>query len=70
MIRPFESKDLEGILDIWLEANLQAHDVIASNYWLRKFKFSADVLPQTELSVCEDGTTSIASFIGLDGQYI
>ena len=33
MIRGFESRDQERVLDIWLTANLQAHSFIPAHYW-------------------------------------
>ncbi|MBA4502691.1 N-acetyltransferase [Marinobacterium marinum] len=33
MIRPCKDSDIESILDIWLQASIQAHDFIAPTFW-------------------------------------
>ena len=32
MIRKFETKDTEQVMQIWLTANLDAHDFVAKEY--------------------------------------
>ncbi len=33
MIRTFEQRDMEAVLDIWLRATLKAHDFIEASFW-------------------------------------
>jgi len=33
MIRKLESRDIERVLEIWLEASVKAHDFIDKSYW-------------------------------------
>lgn len=67
-VRPFRGGDLETVLEIWLSANLQAHDFISEEYWWGSLAAVRQMLPAAEVYVCEqDG---IAGFIGLQEDYI
>ena len=33
MIREFKIKDLERVMEIWLESNIDAHSFIDKKYW-------------------------------------
>ena len=33
MVRKFEEKDLETVMELWLAGNLQAHSFIPEQYW-------------------------------------
>lgn len=57
------------VADIWLDANLKAHDFISAQYWENNFELLKEMLPQAEVYVYEkDGR--IQGFIGLTGEYI
>ena len=61
--------EIEAIIKIWLDGNMQAHPFIQPDYWLKHIGYMRQVLPQSEVYVCEvEG--EIAGFIGLDGDYI
>ena len=61
--------EIEAIIKIWLDGNMQAHPFIQPDYWLNHIGYMRQVLPQSEVYVCEvEG--EIAGFIGLDGDYI
>jgi len=33
MIRKFEPRDMDRLLDIWLSASIKAHDFIDASFW-------------------------------------
>ena len=66
MIRKFENLDLDAVMQIWLQANLDAHAFIPASFWEAHFEMVRDLLPQTEIYVHEsEGTQQIDGFIGL-----
>ncbi len=69
MIRTYREKDLEMIMDIWLQANLEAHDFIPSAYWKNNFASVKELIPQAQVFVFEE-KTEILGFIGLTDDYI
>ncbi|WP_195984219.1 GNAT family N-acetyltransferase [Clostridium sp. D33t1_170424_F3] len=69
MIRAFQKRDLEPVMEIWLSANLQAHPFVPRSYWESHFAEVKTMLPQAELYVAEEDGV-VRGFIGLDGGYI
>lgn len=69
MIRDFILKDIDCIMDLWLETNKQAHDFIESSYWDDNFIPVKEMLPQSTIYVYECNN-QIQGFIGLMGDYI
>lgn len=53
MIRKFEEKDLNDILEIWLNTNILAHNFIDKSYWENNLKLVKTMLPQAEVYVYE-----------------
>ena len=39
MIRKFETRDTEQVMQIWLAANLDAHDFVPKEYWINQYPF-------------------------------
>lgn len=71
MIRKFESRDLDAVMQIWLHSNLDAHAFIAASFWAEHFEMVRDLLPQAELYVHEnEATRQIDGFIGLTENHI
>ncbi|HJD46568.1 MAG TPA: GNAT family N-acetyltransferase [Candidatus Mediterraneibacter norfolkensis] len=82
MIRGLQYEDLDRVAEIWLSANLQAHDFIPAGYWKENFPAVKEMLPQAEVYVYEAGSeeeafddlfpgrNEILGFIGLNGEYI
>ena len=71
MIRKFETRDLDTVMQIWLHGNLNAHAFIAASFWTEHFELVRDLLPQAELYVLEiDDTRQIDGFIGLTENHI
>ena len=69
MIRLFEFRDLDEIMEIWLEGNLQAHAFIGEEYWKQNYESVKTVLPNAEIYVYEE-EGGIRGFIGMDADYI
>ena len=69
MIRKFRQTDIDGIMDIWLNANLAAHSFIPAEYWKGNFKSVKEALSQAEIYVYEYDT-EIQGFIGLNDEYV
>ena len=71
MIRKFETQDLGAVMQIWLQANLDAHAFIPADFWTDHFEMVRDILPQAELYVHEnEATRQIDGFIGLSESHI
>ena len=71
MIRKFEARDLDTVMQIWLHGNLDAHAFIAASFWTEHFEMVRDLLPQAELYVHEnENTGQIDGFIGLTENHI
>ena len=51
MIRKLRRGDLDRTAEIWLAANLQAHDFIAPEYWKDNQEPVKKLLPQAEEAV-------------------
>lgn len=69
MIRIFEFRDLDKIMEIWLEGNLSAHPFIKEEYWKQNYESVKSILPNAEVYVYED-RNEILGFIGIDADYI
>lgn len=69
MIRLFEFRDLDKIMEIWLEGNLQVHGFIDGEYWRKNLESVRSVLPNAEVYVYEEAG-EIHGFIGMDADYI
>ena len=71
MIRKFENRDLDAVMQIWLHGNLDAHPFIPVSFWTDHFEMVRDMLPQAERYVHEnDDTRQIDGFIGLTENHI
>ena len=71
MIRKFENRDLDAVMQIWLEGNLDAHTFVPASFWTDHFEMVRDMLPQAELYVYEnENTQKIDGFIGLTENHI
>ena len=69
MIRLFEFRDLDRIMEIWLEGNLKAHPFIKEEYWRQNFETVRSVLPNAEVYVFEEDG-EVQGFIGMDAEHI
>lgn len=69
MIRLFEFRDLDRIMEIWLEGNLTAHPFIKEEYWKQNYEAVRSMLPNAEVYVFEEDG-EVQGFIGMDAEYI
>lgn len=69
MIRIFEFRDLDKIMEIWLDGNISAHPFIDESHWRQNFDTVKSVLPNAEVYVYEEDG-EILGFIGMDAEYI
>lgn len=69
MIRKFEKKDTERIMEIWLEANLEAHDFVPSDYWLSQYQSVQKQLLSADIYVYEQDN-EIQGFVGMVDDYL
>lgn len=69
MIRDFHPDDLNAVMELWLSANLQAHDFIAPAYWKENFDMVKGMLPQAEILVWEQNGC-LLGFLGMTDDYI
>ena len=68
-IRVMQKKDIDTIMDIWLQENISAHNFIDEKYWkTNKDKIQNQIL-KSKIFVYED-ENEIKGFIGLSGNYI
>ncbi|KER03472.1 N-acetyltransferase [Photorhabdus temperata] len=55
MIRPFNTQDMDTILDIWLSASLIAHNFIDADFWKSKTDDMRNIyIPSSETYVFEE----------------
>lgn len=69
MIRRFEIKDIDKLMEIWLITNIKAHDFIDENYWKNNFNMVKEMFPQAEIYLYGEGE-EILGFAGLMENYI
>lgn len=69
MIRRLQNADVDRVMDLWLDANLKAHDFVPAAYWRGNFEPVKEMLPQAEVYVYENAG-EIQGFVGLNGEYI
>lgn len=69
MIRELKSNDISRVAEIWLQANLSAHDFISPDYWKDNRQAVSAALQEAEVYVYE-AAGKIQGFVGLNGDYI
>ena len=65
VIRALREEDLPAVLEIWISANLQAHDFIPEKYW----RENLPMVRQAQVLVCE-AEGKIVGFSGIDNGHI
>ncbi|MPW36645.1 N-acetyltransferase [Vibrio sp. B1Z05] len=54
MIREYQAKDIEVVLDIWLKASIQAHDFVVAEFWQSQVSNMRDIyIPASKTYVFE-----------------
>lgn len=69
MIRKIETEDTERVMQIWLEANMETHDFVPSDYWLAQYPSVQEQILQADIYVYEQGK-EIQGFVGMMGDYL
>ncbi len=69
MIRKFEDKDIDDIMQIWKSANIKAHNFISNEYWENNYEYVKDILPNAEIYVFIV-KEEIVGFVGVNNNYI
>ncbi|MDB8789117.1 N-acetyltransferase [Romboutsia sp. 1001216sp1] len=65
MIRMLENKDIDRIMEIWLESTIKAHDFIEKKYWEDNYNtVKHDYIPVSDVFVYED-EENIKGFIAI-----
>ncbi len=69
MIRKFEEKDTERVMQIWLEVNIETHNFVLSDYWLSQYQSVQEQLLQADIYVYEQDK-KIQGFVGMMDDYL
>ena len=69
VVRSMTGNDIDQIMQIWLTANIQAHDFISETYWKGQFENVKNGILLSEVYVCEKADR-IAGFAGFCENYI
>ncbi|MGI6029142.1 MAG: GNAT family N-acetyltransferase [Candidatus Heteroscillospira sp.] len=69
MIRKFKPRDLDRVMQLWLEGNLDAHDFVPGDYWTSNAAAVSELLLQAELYVFEL-CGEIQGFAGMQDDYL
>lgn len=69
-VRAFRLKDLDSVMELWLNANRQAHPFISPAHWEQNLDLVRSLIPQAEVYV--SGVPGVTDgFIGItEGNYI
>ena len=63
MIREFETKDLDEVMEIWLISNLQTHDFVPKSYWRKNYTEVSRIMQLATVFVWEEDG-HVQGFIG------
>lgn len=69
MIRDMKSEEIKEVSQIWLSANLEAHDFIPASYWKGNLDFVREELSLAKVRVYEE-EGKILGFLGRNGEEI
>lgn len=69
MIRKFETRDLDEVMDVWLHANIESHSFIEAEHWKKNYDIVRKLIPEAEVFVAEENE-ELQGFIGLTDTYI
>ena len=68
-IKALEGKQLDRIMELWLETNIHAHHFIDHNYWKTNYELVKEMMPQATIYAYQEENT-IQAFVGLVEDYI
>ena len=69
MIRKFEKKDINAVMEIWKNENIRTHNFIAKEYWKDNYEYVKDILPKADIYVYILDE-KIVGFVGVNNNYI
>lgn len=69
MLRPFKTKDIDQVMEIWLSANIDAHSFISSDYWKCQYNSVKEQILQANIYVYEQDK-KIVGFAGMVDNYL
>ena len=69
MIRKFEKKDINAVMEIWKKENIRVHNFIAKDYWKDNYEYVKDILPKADIYVYILDE-KIVGFVGVNNNYI
>lgn len=69
MIRKLADKDINEVMNIWLDTNILTHEFIKEDYWRENFEYVENELIKSEVYVYEKNS-EIYGFIGIVNGYI
>lgn len=69
MIRKFESKDINKVMQIWKKENIRTHKFIPEEFWEKNYSHVKEAISNAEIYVYECGD-NIVGFIGINDKYI
>lgn len=69
MIRKFEKRDINDVMQIWKNENIKTHKFIQKEYWENNYSYVKEILPNAEIYVYVI-KEKIVGFIGLNQNYI
>lgn len=69
MIRKFEKKDINAVMEIWKNENIRTHNFIAKEYWQDNYEYVKDILPKADIYVYILDE-EIVGFVGVNKNYI
>ena len=66
MIRKYQERDIETVLDIWLRASIKAHDFVDADFWVSQVDNMRNIyIPASETFVYERAS-KVVGFYALD----
>lgn len=69
MIRKFEEKDINDVMQIWKKENIRTHKFIQEKYWENNYNYVKEIMPNAEIFVYTINE-NIVGFIGIVSNYI
>ena len=69
LIREVKKQELQRVAEIWLAANLDAHDFIPEAYWRDHLEMVRELLAKAWICVCEE-EGKVLGFLGMNGDHI
>lgn len=69
MIRRLKEDDISKVIEIWLDSNVEVHNFISNDFWVKNLQFVESALSQSEVYISLY-KNSISGFIGLNDDFI